>query len=349
MNTVAKVELRYVKVFRDRHGKLRHYYRRKGFPSVALPGPAGSAEFMAAYAEAEARAPRQPDAAKAVQPRSINALIIEYYRSPGFMRLRDSTKRGYRNMLDRFREKHGTKGATSIQTHHLEAIFHKMADTPGAATNLRKRLRKVFRLAVRLGWRSDNPVVETEAIERPKSYGFTPWTEDEIRQFEDYWQSGTRERMALYLLLYTGQRRSDVVTMGKQHMRGARIAVTQLKTDKRLLIPVHPKLAAELEGHNNLTFLLTMHGKPFSAAGFTSWFVERAEKAGIHGRTPHGLRKAAGRRMAEAGCSIKEIQAILGHDTLSEAERYTRDASQPDLADSAMEKVIEVEKRTSGV
>ena len=35
---------------------------------------------------------------------------------------------------------------------------------------------------------------------------------------------------------------------------------------------------------------------------------------------PHGLRKAAGRRLAEAGCSAREIMAVLGHKTLSEAD-----------------------------
>jgi integrase len=51
---------------------------------------------------------------------------------------------------------------------------------------------------------------------------------------------------------------------------------------------------------------------------------------------PHGLRKAAGRRLAEAGCSAHEIMAVLGHKTLSEAERYTRDADQMHLASAAV-------------
>ena len=46
---------------------------------------------------------------------------------------------------------------------------------------------------------------------------------------------------------------------------------------------------------------------------------------------PHGLRKAAGRRLAEAGCTPHEIMAVLGHKTLAEAERYTRDADQAAL------------------
>jgi integrase len=343
MKAVAKVNLDYVKVYKDRHGKKRFYYRRKGFPSVALPGPAGSAQFMAAYTAAEARAPRPADAAVRVQPRSINALILEYYRSAAFRTLRESTKRGYRNMLDRFRDKHGSKSAVTLQTRHLEAIFHSMAETPGAAANLRKRLRKVFRLAVRLGWRSDNPVTETESL-RVKTEGFTPWSEDDIAAYEAHWPSGSRERMALALLLHTGQRRSDVVGMGRQHIEEGRIRVRQLKTDARLAIRIHPALQAEIDQlpKDQMTFVLTGYGKPFSAAGFTAWFKERAELAGVTDRTPHGLRKAAGRRLAEAGCTAKEIAAVLGHTTLTEVERYTRDADQKKLADAAMKRAEKV-------
>lgn len=337
---MAKIELPYVQAFKDRHGRLRHYYRRPGYARLPLPGTPGSAEFMDAYRAADARTRPPPAPEDRVQPRSINALVVEYYRSAEWRDLRDSTRRGYRNHLDRFRDAHGNKGVAGIQTHHLEAIFHTMAATPGAATNLRKRLRRLFRLAVRLGWRADNPVAETE-IRRRKSAGFTPWTEDDIKVFEEHWPAGSRERLAMALLLYTGQRRSDVVTMGRQHVSAAgRIAVKQLKTDNRLAIPLHRALKTEIDAAPmGMTFLVTQLGRPFTPAGFTQWFVERAQLAGLQDRSPHGLRKAAGRRLAEAGCSAKQIAAILGHTTLSEVERYTRDADQQTLADQAMAKL----------
>lgn len=337
MKSMAKIDLAYVQALTDRHGHKRHYYRRAGYERVTLPGAPGSAEFMAAYAAADARAPKQPE--PRTPPRSIGALIQEYYRSHGFRTLRDSTKRGYRNILDRFRAKYGDRGAASIEPHHLEAIFHGMAETPGAVRNLRRRLSKVFALAVRLGWRKTNPVKDT-VIETSKSKGFVPWSEDDIARFEAHWPSGSRERLALALLLYTGQRRSDVVTMGRQHVRDGRISVRQIKTDNRLQLMIVPALKTELDQHTaGLTYLLTQYGHAFTAAGFTQWFRERAEMAGLEGRTPHGLRKAAGRRLAEAGCSAKEIAAVLGHTTLAEVERYTRDADQVALSDAALGRV----------
>jgi integrase len=348
---MAKVELPYVQALTDRHGRRRHYFRRAGFARVTLPGEPGSDVFMAAYAAALAASRPGVEAriAARIQPRSIEALLIEYYRSPEWAALRDSTRRGYRSQLERFRTRWGQLGAVSVQAHHIEAILHGMAATPGAAKNLRKRLRRLFRLAVRLGWRADNPVNDTEAP-RHKVKGFTAWSEDDIAAFEKRWPAGSRERRALYLLLYTGQRRSDVVTMGRQHVRDGRIAVCQLKTSARLRIRIHPALQAELDRvpATDMTYMTTRYGAPFSAAGFSQWFRDAAVAAGLTGRTAHGLRKAAGRRLAEAGCSAKQIAAVLGHTTLDEVERYTRDADQARLADDAMAR-LEAITRTPAV
>jgi len=357
---MAKIELAYVKAYRDRHKRMRYYYRRKGLSTVALPGEPGSAEFMAAYAEADARAPRSnaeiaaERAAARVQPRSINALFIQYYQTAEFKELADSTRRAYRGQLDRFRAVHGDKGALSIGTHHLEAIFLAMADRPEAAVNLRKRLRRVFRLAVRLGWRKDNPVTETE-VARKRDRGIKGWSDAEIIQFEQHWPSGTRERLALALCLYTGQRRSDVIRMGRQHVSSGRISVVQQKTAHRLKIRLHPKLADEIAAHaeasgtNNLTFLTTQSGAGFTVEGFGNWFRDACAAAGLKGKSPHGLRKSAGRRLAEAGCSEKQIAAVLGHTTLGEVARYTREANQEGLADDAMDVLEKSETRTAGV
>lgn len=362
MKAMAKIEIAYVKAYKDRHGRMRYYYRRKGLATVALPGEPGTAEFMAAYQMADARAPRPnaviaaEKAASRIQPRSITALILEYYRSAEFTQLAPSTRRAYRGQLDRFRTAHGDKGALSIQTHHLEAIFHAMAATPEAAVNLRKRLRRVFRLAVRLGWRQDNPVTETE-VARKRDRGIKGWSEQEIAQFEAHWATGTRERLAFALCLYTGQRRSDVVTMGRQHVKDGRISVAQQKTSARLKIRLHTALSAEIAAHDaanptaksNLTYLTTQSGSAFTVEGFGNWFRDACAIAGLKGKSPHGLRKSAGRRLAEAGCSEKQIAAILGHRSLSEVARYTREANQAHLADDAMARLEEAETRTGRV
>jgi integrase len=84
----------------------------------------------------------------------------------------------------------------------------------------------------------------------------------------------------------------------------------------------------------------TDYGRPFTVDGFSQWLRIAITAAGFPlDCQPHGLRKAAGRRLAEAGCSAHEIMAVLGHKTLSEAERYTREADQTRLATEAMMKL----------
>jgi integrase len=337
---MAKIDLEYVQAFEDRHGTMRYYFRRKGYKRITLPGPPGSTKFAAAYEAA--RQAMKPAATSVVEgPRSMGAAIAEYYLSLPFKSKTLSTQKGYRDVLEKFRGEYGRDLVVNFKPVHLEAIFHGMADTPAQASNLRKRLKAVLAIAKRLGWIAENPIERTDKIEyRPK--GFTPWSEDDIAAYRTRWAPGTRERLALELLLNTGVRRSDVVALGRQHVSGGHVSIVQTKTAARLKIPVHADLARELAlWPIGTTFLLTQYGLPFSRVGFSQWFVERAQDAGLTGRTPHGLRKAAGRRLAEAGCSDKQIAAVLGHTSPSTAAVYTRDADQAKLADDAMQKLAE--------
>ena len=89
--------------------------------------------------------------------------------------------------------------------------------------------------------------------------------------------------------------------------------------------------------HNHVTIVNTDYGKPFTVDGFSSFMRDAKRAAGLPlDCQPHGLRRAADRRFAEAGCSTKQIMAVLGHKSIVEAERYTRDADQIRLATAAM-------------
>jgi integrase len=170
--------------------------------------------------------------------------------------------------------------------------------------------------------------------------GFRTWTEEDIAAFEARHPAGTRARLALALLLYTAQRRSDVVRLGRQHVRDGVIEVRQQKTSVALVIPLHPALAAILDATPNkhLTFLVTRDGKPFTPPGFTNWFRDMCKLAGLpRGLSAHGLRKAACRRLAEAGCSANMIAAVSGHVSLREIQRYTAAADQARMARTAID------------
>jgi integrase len=205
---------------------------------------------------------------------------------------------------------------------------------------MRRSLRALMQHAVEIGMRSDDPTRDVRKVPTAKGDGYHSWTEGEIEQFERHHPVGSRARLAFGLLLYTGQRRSDVVRMGHQHLSDNAICVRQVKTGREVWVPVHEALAPILAGaSSNLTFLLTDQGKPYTAAGFGNWFRDQCHAAGLHGCSAHGLRKAAARRLAEAGCSTHEIAAITGHASLKEVARYTEAADRRRLAQSAMAKV----------
>jgi integrase len=336
---------KFVHGYIDRHGKPRWYFRRPGFKQMSLPGLPWSPEFMAAYEEALAGQPT-PIGIRRVKPGTLHALAVSYFASPAFRTTRSITQYSYRNVIDRLCAEHGDKRVALLQREHVIKLLAARADKPRAANALRRSLRALMRHAVEMGMRADDPTRDVRAIP-VKGDGYHSWTEAEISQFERHHQVGSRARLAFALLLYSGQRRSDVVKMGRQHLGDGALFVRQQKTGREVWIPVHPALAAIIaeSATSNLTFLVTDQGKPYSAAGFGNWFRDQCRAAGLHGCSAHGLRKAAARRLAEAGCTAHEISAITGHTSLREVERYTAAADRRKLAAAAMAKV---KSRTSG-
>ena len=323
--------------FIDRHGKPRFYFRRPGFKRVPLPGLPWSPEFMQAYENAAAGQPA-PIGGSQVKPGTLRALAASYFAAPGFRTKSAATQYTYRNIIDRLCREHGDKRAALLQREHAVRLVAARADKPSTANAFRHALRALMQHAVEIGIRADDPTRDVKSVPI-KSDGYHSWTEAEIAQFERYHPLNSRARLAFGLLLYTGQRRSDVIRMGRQHMMDGGLTVRQQKTGRTVWIPIHETLVPMIGGTNNLTFLVTEFGKPFTAAGFGNWFRDQCRAAGLHGCSAHGLRKAAARRLAEAGCTPHEIAAITGHATLKEVIRYTEAADRKQLATAAMGKV----------
>lgn len=336
---MALVRLQYVMSDTDRHGNRRHYFRRGGL-KIRLPGQPGSAEFMAAY-EAALKAGKPARASRA-DPGSLRALLEGFYRSAAFKGLDGRSQRVRRNILESWAAGNEDKPFRMIERRHVLQWRDAKADTPGAATNLVKALRQLFAYGVDYGLMRENPARDVPYL-RKKGGGFHTWTIDEVRQFEARWPIGSKPRLAMALLLYTSQRRSDVVTMGRQMIRDdGRLHYVQKKTGKRMATLVIAPLAEIIAAtpSSGLTFLETHFGLPYTAAGFGNTFREWCDEAGLPHCSAHGLRKALAARLAELGATAHQIKGALGHETLSEAARYTRDADAVLNSDAAL-KLIE--------
>jgi integrase len=200
-------------------------------------------------------------------------------------------------------------------------------------------LHTLFEHAIAINMITSNPAADIKKF-KIQTDGFHTWTEAEVAKFEACHPVGSRARLAFALLL-TGQRRSDVIRMGWQHIIGAAIAVKQDKTGAPLLIPldIDPSLPESLASvpKINMTFLVTRSGAPFTPGGFSNWFGAKCVEAGLSKQcTAHGLRKLVATRLADMGCSEEEIKAITGYKSASEVARYTKARDQKRLAESAV-------------
>ncbi len=334
----------------DRHGNVRWYLRRRGLPKIRMSIGPDSPDFELAYRDAinghvKHPVPR-PVQGTPVMSGSVSELLKAYYKSAAFKACGKRTRKVRRRVLDRFEIEHGSKRARLLMLRHAIQIRDRIADTPGAANCLVKYLRQVWANGIPLELVSENPFTKVAYLKPRKAGGIPQWTSEEVEAFEAYWPVGSKPRLAFALLIYTGQRRSDIIRLGWQHLRDGCLTFTQVKNADRkpvrLSIPVHPELAriiAATPSSDCLTFLESDRGGPFTDDGFGNAFRRWVRAAGLYGVSPHGLRKATSSRLAERGATGHEIMAVTGHQTLKEVDRYTKAAQQKIMAQSGMKKL----------
>lgn len=330
--------------YKDRHGKKRYRFRKAGLPSYSFRNPPGTTEFLTELHMAQNA--QKPESEPRFAPNTVDAVLAALYRTPKWKAMRDSSRKTYRSILERFREKNGHRDIRTITTARIDRKLADMADTPAAANNLRKSLSRMFRQAIKMGIMKHNPVDTTDAYKQVGD-GFHTWTEAEIEQYEAYWPIGTRERLAQALLLYSAVRRGDMVKIGPHNRVGDRLVLTHEKNSAATSIPILPQLEAAIAPFcdTNGTYLQTQFGKPFTSNGFGNWFRRRCDEAGLPKEcSAHGLRKAMSRRLAEAGATNQEGRAVTGHKTDREFTRYAEKANRAEMADTAL---ANVEKRLS--
>lgn len=329
----------------DRHGNVRIYVRVPGRRKVRLRAKFGTDEFLAAYTAAidgHLSAPRQAREAKSG---SFRHLCMRYYASATFDALDPATQAWRRRALDTVCRKHADKPVALMLPRHVRQLRDELKETPGAANQRLKALKALFAWACEdePELAPQNPTLGVKKIKYATT-GHHSWTADEVQQFRVRHPIGSKARLALDLLLYTGGRREDAVRLGLQHVRNGRVRFTQAKNEHRspveVDIPLHPKLRATIAAtqSEHLTFLVTEYGKPYTPAGFGNAMRDWCDQANLHHCSAHGLRKACATALAEAGATAHEIASVTGHQSLEEIERYTRNAKRKRLADRAMKK-----------
>jgi integrase len=310
-----------------------------GTRAFASPAP-GSREFIEAYQRA-LDSQQMPTGAARTKQGTVNAAIVGYYDSMMFFgSLAPSTQAIRRQILERFRTDHGDKPIALLPKRFIVLTIGKLKSS--VAINWLSAIRHLMQYAVSANMCEVDPTQGIK-LKTPKSDGIYTWSEQDIAAYEAAHGVGTKARLALALGLYTGQRRGDVLRMGRQHIRDGILSVKQQKTGVELRIPVHPDLRAIIDATpgDHLTFLTTRTGKPYAGDNFSEQFRAWCKAARLSEECSfHGLRKAACRRLAEAGCSVNEIAAVSGHATLREVQRYTKAVDQERMARSALARQV---------
>src|SRR5499427_4011049 len=206
---------KYVQHWVDDEGRPHCYFRRRGFSRVPLKGLPWSPSFMAEYEKAMSGA-RTAIGAGRIKPGSVAAVVAEYLDSQQFFTSKSvGTQRMRRGILDRFRAAYGDRPFALLPPEWIEALLD--SKPPQAARSWLVTLRSLCQFGLKRRYLRADPTANIK-LASIKGDGFHTWTEEEIAQFEAHHDIGSKPRLALALLLYTIQRRSDVVRMGRQHL-----------------------------------------------------------------------------------------------------------------------------------
>lgn len=323
----------------DRHGKLKWYVRVRPNPRIRIHGEYGTPEFMAAYHAAINGENKQP---KAAASGTLKWLIEQYRKSTDWLDLAHSTRRNRDNIFFQIIRKAGDKPYKLITRNIVIASRDERAPTPAQARNFLKAMTGLFKWAVEAQFLAENPCAGVRYPKLKNTEGFAVWTEEDVERYERQWPLGTKERVWLDVLLYTGLRRGDAVRLGRQHIRDG---IATLKTEKsgyqiEVSLPILPVLQKTLDAGptSDLAFICGDKGQPLTKESFGNSFRAACNTAGIK-KSAHGVRKISATRAANAGATVAQLKALFGWTDDVMPSLYTRSADRRKLALDAISKL----------
>jgi integrase len=327
-----------------RHGKVVWYVRFGKGSRIRLRGEYGTPEFMAAYQAAVSGGP-------VTHPRkaptgSLAWLIARYRETTAWVALSPATRRQRDNIFQGVLNSAGAEPFAKVSRSSIVSGRDRRAATPAQARHFLDAMRGLFRWAIEAGHVMIDPTAGVSNPYRQKGNGFPAWTEEDVALYQAKWPLGTKERVWLDVLLYTGLRRGDAVRLGRQHVKDG---VATIRTEKSggeitVTVPILSVLAATLAAGPcaDLTFICGERRQPLTKESFGNLFREAARAAGVR-KSAHGVRKIGATRAAENGATVAELEAMFGWQGGGMASLYTRAADRARLAKGAITKLTRTE------
>jgi integrase len=209
--------------------------------------------------------------------------------------------------------------------------------TPFQARHFLDTMRGLFAWAVEAGFVKSNPAAGD---------GFPIWTENDVAAYEAHWPLGTRQRVWLAVLMYTGLRRGDAVKLGRQHVRNGIATIKTQKTGTDVHLPLLPSLLEVLDAGPtaDLAYICGANGKPMTKESFGNAFSDACRAVGVN-KSAHGLRKIGAVRAAQNGATVAALNAIFGWSGSKMASLYTQSADRARLARENIDKLSAENKK----
>lgn len=355
-----KIRLRNVKWAwsRDRSKKI-YYHRPTG---TRLPDNPASPEFISRLDQLNLQMQREPDAMPAgIAPGSIAALLRDWQSSPEWRALAPRTQALYRGHVER--DIPARWLPLPVAALSREAVIGlrdkisgggKTRKADAVIDTLSSALRYALNRPSQYGGIQINPAYKIPNAHRA-GIGHQRWPEALIDKALGL--ADPELRALLLLLLYTGQRISDVIAMTRSQYDGAGIQIVTQKTRRPLWIPCHPALKATLDAisHNATTLLAVTDRYQARRQHHTlPWKVDHAKHRitdfmrspamAAPGYSAHGLRKSACCRLIEAGCDDRDVSETVGM-TLEMVRHYTKQVRQQQIAARSVTRLAAADKR----
>lgn len=321
-------------VYADR-GYVRFIRRARG-QSVMMKEEPGTPEFWDHYNRLLKGTRPTPS------KRNFEALILSYYESDAYKKLKPRTKSDYRKYIEHIRTIWGKKDPAKIETRHVYELHQANADRWRQANYLVQVMVVLMNHAPLIGFVSNEQRNPAKGIPlfKQQGDGWEPWPDDVRAEFEKI--ATPRARLVYELCLGTGQRISDVIQIRWSSIKDGAFDITQGKTDKPLFIPLTERLANYLSTveRRGINVITDQVGRPVRYRT-VSQEMRKIKAAMKHPDAKkyvtHGLRKNATIELYQSGCDDEMVKAVTGHSGVQMLKKYGGQVRQIEFAKRAQE------------
>jgi integrase len=307
---------------------------------VAIKADPDTPEFATEYWAI--RSGKSPKVKPKASQTSWRVLICEYRSSPRYRKLSPRTRKDYTIWLEKILAKNADKDVRDMTRAHVRAVQQSLASTPRQADWFVQIVRLLLNFAqTQLDWKITNPAEGIDLFGKQRE--FEPWPEWMVRALS----SAPHEVQTIaQLILGTGQRPSAAIAMQWAQFQGDLMTVTDEKGDDAFEVYCPQPLRDYLDGvqkrgkhilPKNLTEAMSYDS---AEKRFRAWRKELGPEAAPF--VLHGLRKLAIVRLAEAGCSDAQIQAITNQS--AEMVAYYRKRASRVVLSRAAHTMVEQNK-----